>query len=780
MFESIREQYGRDTIIMVRRFIKCFVTIARQQRHLYFNHRLKDFKLITPSLRVHPHVKCKEGYRLARRQSFQNLNLRITINHKTIKESLRHMVILGYNLSNVIPEDVLSEIIKYAEDKAERCSEFLKQHLDSKLQRLLPEQHFEPIDTSKFVVNLSQKPLLPEEESVLRKGMNFSIVPRHIPHAKILSSVESGIYHLPMSKKMEIRAQVSSVLRSSKLPPPNLSSAEFSALSNLKKDPSRVVLRADKGNCTIVMDRSDYDSKINNLLNDPTTYIKLKKDPTKSTERKLNALLLKLKRENKLDDSLYYRLRSTDALCPKLYGLPKLHKVNVPLRPIVSFVNSATYELSKHLCNILSPIVGLSVCNVKDSFQFAEFIKSTSCRPNDVMISCDVKSLFTTVPVSLALSVVQDRLSLDDDLCNRTRLSVSDIMSLLEFCLLATDFKVNDEYFHQSFGCPMGSPVSVVLANIVMEDVERRIIANSDFDILHWRRYVDDTWVVLPSENVSGFVSYINTIESSISFTMECENNNCISFLDLLITRNYDCTFNISLYTKPTNSNRFLPFTSHHPATHKRSLVKCMTKRASVFSSNDDSRKHQISSMKHVLNCNGYPKNFIDVNSFDYRKSSTVISTNTNKVVLPYVKNISEPIARILRKHKIQCLHKPVKKICDILKLPKDQVDHDLYRGVVYKIPCDNCDRSYVGQTGNSFQSRVKQHQAALRLLNPEKSALAEHAINEDHAINWNSAEILCQENNYHQRLFLEAWHAKRNVCLNRCDLPISPLYDEF
>ena len=64
-------------------------------------------------------------------------------------------------------------------------------------------------------------------------------------------------------------------------------------------------------------------------------------------------------------------------------------------------------------------------------------------------------------------------------------------------------------------------------------------------------------------------------------------------------------------------------------------------------------------------------------------------------------------------------------------------------RGVVYRIDCKTCDSSYVGQTGNSLRTRVEQHRAALRLVHPEKSALAEHAIQANHQIDWNSATIL-------------------------------------
>lgn len=92
-------------------------------------------------------------------------------------------------------------------------------------------------------------------------------------------------------------------------------------------------------------------------------------------------LLRKLFKDGKLSSAQYYKLHNTDAICPRIYGLPKIHKPDVPLRPIVSFVNSATYELSKHLCYILSPLINSNGYSVKNSFQFVELINDVVCRP---------------------------------------------------------------------------------------------------------------------------------------------------------------------------------------------------------------------------------------------------------------------------------------------------------------------------------------------------------------------------------------------------------------
>ena len=146
----------------------------------------------------------------------------------------------------------------------------------------------------------------------------------------------------------------------------------LNALKNLKKKTDKIVVQANKGNCVVVMDMDDYNNKASDLLDNRNTYSLLKNDPTKTTECKLNKILLKLKKSEKISESLYKRLYSSDSLPPRFYGLPKIHKPQIPLRPIVSFVDSPTYNLSSYLANILEPLVGNTNCHVKKLLRICE------------------------------------------------------------------------------------------------------------------------------------------------------------------------------------------------------------------------------------------------------------------------------------------------------------------------------------------------------------------------------------------------------------------------
>ena len=164
----------------------------------------------------------------------------------------------------------------------------------------------------------------------------------------------------------------------------------------------------------------------------------------------MNSRLLHLVRMGWLDSGVYSRLRSSAGRTPLLYGLPEVHKPSVPLRPIVSFVSSPTYCLLKFLADLLQPVVGRTGSHVKNSSDLVDFIKSQKLTREETMMSFDVVSLFTCVPTDLAVWVAR--------------------------CLDATISSFRGKVYKQVYGTAMGSPVSVVVANLVMEDVEERAL----------------------------------------------------------------------------------------------------------------------------------------------------------------------------------------------------------------------------------------------------------------------------------------------------------------
>ena len=167
-------------------------------------------------------------------------------------------------------------------------------------------------------------------------------------------------------------------------------------------------------------------------------------------------------------------LYPTGAVSPKYYGLPKIHKPGVPLRPIISSRGSATYETAKELANIIKPLVGRSPHHVQNNKAFLENIKDIKLQPDECMMSYDVSALFTSIPIDPAIKTIRKQLEEDQDLKKRTSMTVDHIISLLEFCLKNTYFSFQGRYYEQTEGAAMGCPISPLIANIYMEEFENR------------------------------------------------------------------------------------------------------------------------------------------------------------------------------------------------------------------------------------------------------------------------------------------------------------------
>ena len=167
------------------------------------------------------------------------------------------------------------------------------------------------------------------------------------PYGDYITVIEQACLKLEPHNAEELRATMRGALRNSQEPTSNITKQEVQVLAELKKDQSRVILTADKGVAIVIMDKEEYQKKAKALLEDQGTYKALKTDPTSRIKSKMINLLKKIKSEGGIDDILYKKLYPTGAVPPKFYGLPKIHKSGISLRPIVSSRGSISYEVAK-------------------------------------------------------------------------------------------------------------------------------------------------------------------------------------------------------------------------------------------------------------------------------------------------------------------------------------------------------------------------------------------------------------------------------------------------
>ena len=394
------------------------------------------------------------------------------------------------------------------------------------------------------------------------------------------------------------------------LPKCNLPGHLRKAVRTLRNDENIVILPADKGNSTVVMDRTEYDRKLEEMLSD-NTYKKLDKDPTAKIKRKVAKTLKKTEDKGELSKERRLFLIPHASTAPQLYGLPKVHKEGIPLRPIVSTIGSPTYGLAKELARILSPLAGRTSSFVENSTHFVKKIRNTPLDGSDLMVSFDVVSLFTKVPVEEAIGAISEMLEKDEFIDERTTMSTGELCRLTSFCLRSTYFRFKDSFYEQQDGAAMGSPLSPVVANLYIEAFENRALSSSTLVPKLWLRYVDDTFVVWQHgrNTLDDFHLLLNSQHPSIQFTREEESEGRIPFLDASVERG-EGKITTTVYRKPTHTDRYLHFTSHHHERQLLSAIRSLRDRAHNICS-QSKRREELTHLSTVFHSNGYLKTLV-------------------------------------------------------------------------------------------------------------------------------------------------------------------------
>ena len=204
--------------------------------------------------------------------------------------------------------------------------------------------------------------------------------------------------------------KVSLTLQNSKPSIDNLSKDECKALKELQSGSSIAILPA-----TVNLNREDYLERCMDHINNGP-YQLLKKNPTTQIKTKTLKQLQVLKNNKFIDNKLYYYLKPTDLPVPRFYGQPKIHKPGVPISPIVSYTGSLLYNLNKYVANIFKDENN----NAKNSATFSKYIGNVPIEDDEIMVSFDVTSLYTNIPIIDTQNIIKDYVDNDNQFTRKT------------------------------------------------------------------------------------------------------------------------------------------------------------------------------------------------------------------------------------------------------------------------------------------------------------------------------------------------------------------------
>lgn len=198
--------------------------------------------------------------------------------------------------------------------------------------------------------------------------------------------------------------------------------------------------------------------------------------------------------------------------------------------------------------------------------------------------------------------------------------------------------------------------------------------------------------------------------------------------------------------------------------------------------SDDRFKMNNKSLLKDLLMRNDYPIRLINrlMDRYYHRRNSTMLNSNTNapmntvtkRYSLPYVPKISQTIAKSITNvcDHVSVAYKNNNNAGKFFSKLKDPLPKEKTRNVVYKVNCIDCinRKCYIGTTGQTVHKRMNQHKNDVNNNEPNRSALAHHAIHNNHKFDFDNVKILERENIYQKRMLLEELHIKSNRnCVN-------------
>ena len=572
----IKQEFGEESVLKLQLWEKTEKKMANYKNHRRFLIKCLKRDIIPVSIRLRICLYTRKASQIIRKAEKQLLNESIRSINNTIKINMVRRDAYFHQLERELDQETLQECINFinkvrdyrhrkVQDRQIKKFDALvrktnghsKQDVQKNREKDGTIENQVSDQTRKWVINLSKTPLTREQERLLAHGPKFIITSRETPMKEYIAATEQACTKIDQGKQDEFRVEVKRLLLQDQnnKRQANVSKEELKALKELKLDNNRLILTADKGVALVVIDKQEYVKKAEDLLWE-SSYKKIAEDPTAKQKNKLISILKKIKANGGLKDELYRRLYPTGAGSPKFYGLPKIHKPGIPLRPIISSIGTVTYNTAKELARILKPLVGLSKHHIQNTIDFVEKIKEIKLKKEESMVSYDVTALFTSVPIPPVLKIIEDKLEEDKDLPKRTSMNTRHIIRLLEFCLRSTYFVFQGQHFEQVEGAAMGSPLSPIVANIYMQHFEARALETQTHNPCLWKSFVDDTFVILETSYKEEFFQHLNGIEEKIQFTAEnTRADGSLPFLDTLVTVEEDGSLSTSIYRKPTHTN---------------------------------------------------------------------------------------------------------------------------------------------------------------------------------------------------------------------------------
>lgn len=687
----------------------------------------------------------------------------------------------------------------------------VQQTHERKLKQLGAKLVLSSCEPSKVIFNFSNYVLSDRENFLLSFGLHFSLPILKLSFYKYFLSMEKLVKILEncniatgvqfQTVKDQIRNKAFSLFygfRTSKVFSPIINRTDLSILRNLGKNKDLIICPPDKGRGIVLLNRTDYNEKMHAIVDDQTKFSTISNATpfllTLRLEDKINRFLSKLKNIGTITEELYRQLYVSGSSPGILYGLAKIHKANIPLRPILAAYKTTVYKLGKFLVPLIESF-SKNEYSLQNSYDFYDSIVNNR-RASGFLVSYDVSSLYTNVPISESISILCDKI-FDNSTTEFHGFNKADFKQLLELTLNNSYFFFDNILYKQLDGLAMGNPIAPCIANIFLCHLEEKIFRDCPTACTpnFYRRYLDDTFVTFDNENQAHeFLNYINNLHPNIQFTMEVQHNNSLSFLDLQVTTN-NSQISTSIYRKPTFTGLCLSFFSCCPLKFKINSIRTLIHRGYHLSSSYINFQKEIEFLQNFFSENGYPvklverqiHKFLD-NIFTKNQPVTTVPKQKIYVPLPYIGpqscTFEKDLKNILNRSYPQCdFHFSFTNTFTIGSLFKfkDNLPADLCSLIIYKYQCESCQDFYIGSTKMQSKVRFCQHlgispRTNRHVTSPLHSTPRIHCENNSHPFKYSNFSIIDKASSEQNLRILESLYIYKESPTLNLDKSCTPL----
>ena len=433
------------------------------------------------------------------------------------------------------------------------------------------------------------------------QGVDQKILEKEAAHSwlNFVSEVETQAETLDVSNNLNNKKFKSYQSNQSRL----TRKSDFARMFRLLKNNNLLVLPADKNMGLTVLDFEWYHEMVSKEVQNQRYYTEITSIPLNDVERQL--------RENSPNQNWTRNLEN--CLIPAFYGIPKLHKSPIKLRPIVPSIQTITTAPSIYCDSIFQRFLNQPeiLTNSLELVQTLEEMHDISWTKNTILVTMDVDAMYTNIDISEGCDKVKTLISE----ISGNRILAENTMQLWKWVLENNYFVYDKKLYRQIRGTAMGTNGAPSYANLFMnyfEITKLRKFREYTSSIRLYKRYIDDIFMIWEgsTDSLMRFFGFVNSWSPSISISHDLSYRT-VNFMDLTIHFDVNKKICVKPFWKPQNSHCYTHPSSFYPKSYKFGWIYGETIRLLRNSSKEEYFNGAINFFCHHLHKRGYKQEVI-------------------------------------------------------------------------------------------------------------------------------------------------------------------------